>query len=241
MSTLIIEFLSTSTDASVNGASIIGHCIFFFCNFLNFFYLMLYEWYITGRWRRNAFLQLMTIAVVAHMISCVASIMHHNMDDQYHQTLTWIASALSFTAVTPMNVCAVYLFFNINYKKYMPLGVMVALFVAFTGTFILFVQWDSMLTLPFKIFFFFSTLWQTAAIISALVAHKKGKLHGPVAHDVLTRQFTVSLVVHCTVIVCGLTGMPLFIYSGAGISWMNFVALGMWVCPLRTRLHFLQI
>ena len=222
---VLIEFLSSTSMRAY--LYLIGHIIFFFTNFLNFFYLMLYELFITGRWRRNIIFQLMTIAVVAQMISCVTSIARWNIDDEYNKTLSWMGNTATHIAQIPLNICAVYLFFNVNYKKYMMPAVIVAVCISVSATIMTYVFWDSLLFLPSKVLFLSSGLWQIAAIISALGAHRKGKLHGPVAHDVMTRQFTVSIVVHCTVIACLLSGRPLFVYGSSGLFWMNYVALGM--------------
>ena len=113
----LIDFLSTS-----NTVSVVGHTVFLFTNIVNFVYLDFFEWYIHDRWSRNIFSQIMTFGVVAQMISCVASISRYNMDDEYQKTQSWIGATAFHIGLATMNICSVFLFFNIHYKKYIILA-----------------------------------------------------------------------------------------------------------------------
>ena len=216
----LIDFLSTS-----NTVSAVGHTLFLFTNIINFVYLILYDWYLHRRWSRNILSQIMTVGVIAQMVSCVASISRYNMDDEYQKMWSWIGATALHIGLTAMNICSVYLFFNINHKLYIYPVVSGVVAIAVAVTIAEFALWDFLLFLPGRIFLLMSALWQIAAIVSALIAHRKHKVPGIVPYDEMKRQFVISFLAQCVGIGCVLSGMPILQYPGTGIFYLNFVAL----------------
>ena len=189
---------------------------------------MMYEWYICNRWRRNVFTKLMTVAVVAQMASCLSSILRCNMDDHYQKTYSLIGIVTGHIAHIALNICATYLFFNNKHQKYMKTAVISITCFFVTVTIVEIVIWDYVLFQMFKILFIATGVWQTAGIISVLVATKKGKVQSSaVAPDLMTRQLTVCISVHCTAILVIFSGLTVFQLAASGVFWMNYVALGM--------------
>ena len=225
----LVDFLSEDAPETpaTNTVSVVGHTIFLFTNVVNFIYLIFFEGFIHRRWSRNVLSQIMTFGVVAQMVSCVASISRHNMDDEYQKTLSWIGATALHIGLTTMNICSVFLFFNINYKKYIfPISA-VAVVICIVVTIIEFVFWDSYLFWPGRILLLLSAFWQTVSIISAFVAHRKHKLRGTVADDAIGRQLVFAVFLQCFATGCVVSGLPILKYPGTGIYYFNFVALGL--------------
>ena len=74
----IVNFLTTTASPigswERNAAFICGHIGFFFFNFVNVGYILLYEGYALGRLRNNLLTKIALVGCVAQIVSCITSI-----------------------------------------------------------------------------------------------------------------------------------------------------------------------
>ena len=221
-----------------NVVFLIGHLGFWFFNFLNVSYLILFEWFAFGRLRKNRLSQLSLLASFTQMISCCSSIYRYNTNDEYG---FWghFSTIVGLIAYTVFNIAFIYLCFHRNDPKFIGIG---GAFCAVVGIacFVLgYIKWEEAPFVYFRIFIGVSTVWHIVAMNIGLNAHRNGVIQidaSIISSDNMNNTFVVCILLDVVALIIALTGLPVFTYALTGMTFTSMTILMVFV----GRMDFMQ-
>jgi len=239
----ILNFLTHKDDYPYgtdnrNIVFLIGHFGFWFFNFLNVSYLILFEGFAFGRLHKNYLSKLSLLAAFTQMISCCSSIHRYNTNDEYG---FWghFSTVAGLLAYTSFNIAFIYLCFNRNYPKFVGIGSAFWVVMDIACFVLGYIKWEEAPFVYFRIFIGVSTVWHIIAMISGYRAHKRGDIQidaSIISPGDLNKLFGVCIFLDVVALMIAPTGLPVFTYAVTGMTFTVMTILMVFV----GRMDFMQ-
>ena len=210
-----------------------GHIIFFTCNFLNVFYMVLIQGLALRNLFKSRLLQLTLVGCFLQMMSCMTSLTRLSMNDEYSG---WgkAGSALSYVGYNFMNYSCSYVIFKSNTKPIL-ITTSVGTLIAIVAFVLEQITWDETNFLYFRIFVGITTFFQCVSMYFGYHHLKKETISTDpsiISNDAMKRLFLVLFATDVLCIATMFSKLPYLLYPFTGVSYIVVVVMATYVSKM---------
>eukprot|EP01084_Bolivina_argentea_P274787 468472_1 len=223
-------------------AYLVGHIIFFLCNFVSQLYLILYEWIIHNNLKNNLLTKVSFCAAFFQSISCIASIIRFNNSDPFG-TIGVYGGLFGLLGFLFLNISFIITCFSIyNTKKYIsPLCIVCTILDIILC--ILF-YFDYSQNNEFRILTIFFLVTILFGLITYIIMYIK-KQQISINEDILTNNgmqklILISIIVLIIATIMTVTPLPIVRLSGSGLVYVNNMIFMKYVSKMNFEEQFVQ-